>query len=454
MRVKFLPVVPAVFFLLLTAQSAHACSCMGGRALCEEFGSAAAVFVGTVTGVRDAPRPATAQEKKIAEDEWEPRGFRFAVTQSFHGVAGAEVEVWTGRGGGDCGYDFEQGATYLVYAYRMEKSGRLGTGICSRTRPLAGAAEDLEFLRGLARQPNGVTISGAVSRQQRDLEDRVKGGGPLSGASIVVEGGGERREVSTDAEGRFSLSGLKAGAYTLKLLLPEELTAWQPERQLKVADRGCAVADFLVRDNGRVSGLATDAEGKAAAGVRLTLVDADNPELERGHGKTAVTDEEGRYAFDGLPPGRYLLAVNLVTFSQYRDPTNAFPRTYYPAAARASDAEVITLGAGEERRGLDLRLPPRRAERSAEIDLVWEDGRPADGVPVRFKDVTYHERDSFRTERADEEGRLRLKGYEGQTFVVEVMTVLSLRDLMSAGPLTVRLSEQQGPLKLVITKKR
>ncbi|HZB45241.1 MAG TPA: hypothetical protein VE360_08360, partial [Pyrinomonadaceae bacterium] len=155
MRSMFKLSVLPVFVLLLPATSAHACSCMGGSPPCQEFGRAAAVFVGTVTGVTERPRVSVAEARKAADegDEWAARGFRFAVTQSFLGVAGAEVEVWTGWGGGDCGYDFEQGASYLVYAYRLGKSGRLGTGICSRTRPVAGAAEDLEFLRGLAGRP-------------------------------------------------------------------------------------------------------------------------------------------------------------------------------------------------------------------------------------------------------------------------------------------------------------
>jgi hypothetical protein len=277
----------------------------------------------------------------------------------------------------------------------------------------------------------------------------------MGGASVVVEGGGERQEVSTDAHGRFSLSGLKAGAYKVRLLLPDDLTAWRPERELKVSDRGCAVADYFVLPNGRVSGVVTDAEGKPAARVRLTLVDAEDPQLERGYGKAAVTDAEGRYAIAEVPPGRYLLAVNLVRFPEYGEPTHAFPRTYYPAASRAADAEVITLGEGEELRGRDLRLPPRRAERAVEIAVYWDDGRPAAGAFVMYKDVTYHDRSNPYGANADAEGRFTLKGYEGQTFVVEAQAEPpGGGHARRSEPLTVNLSEQQGPLKLVITNIR
>lgn len=453
MRVKFLLFALPVFFLLLSAQSARACTCPRGASACEAYGRAAAVFVGTVTGMRQVPPPATAEEKN-PEDEIAPRGFKFAVTQSFLGVAGAEVEVWT-RGGGDCGSDFEQGESYLVYATRLEKSGRLATGYCSRTGPLAEAAEDLEVLRGLAGGTHVATLSGTVVRRQRNLEGDSKGGGPMSGASVVVEGGGERREVSTDEQGRFSLRGLKPGRYKVKPSLPDELTALLPERRATVTDRGCAVVDFVVVDNGRVSGLVTDDGGRAAASIRLTLVDADDPRLERGYGKAAVTDAAGRYAFAGVPPGRYLIAVNLTRFPEYGAPTNAFPRTYYPSAPRAADAEVVTLGAGQELRDRDLRLLPRLAERSVEISVVWDDGRPVAGASVSFTDVTYHDPGGGSGANADADGRFTLKGYEGQTFVLQAHAETQRGEwAQHSAPLTVKLSEQQGPLRLVIKKTR
>jgi hypothetical protein len=54
------------------------------------------------------------------------------------------VIVVTGRGGGDCGYRFEVGARYLVFAYGDD--AKLETNICQRTKELAQAAEDLKLL--------------------------------------------------------------------------------------------------------------------------------------------------------------------------------------------------------------------------------------------------------------------------------------------------------------------
>ena len=63
-----------------------------------------------------------------------------------------EIEILTGRGGGDCGYSFQSGVDYIIYAYKNSE-GRLETGICSRTRPLTQAAEDLAYLRAVPQVP-------------------------------------------------------------------------------------------------------------------------------------------------------------------------------------------------------------------------------------------------------------------------------------------------------------
>lgn len=70
---------------------------------------------------------------------------RFKVENSWKQVRTDELIIRTGRGGGDCGYNFEVGQRYLVYAYGSDET-RLETNICQRTRRLADAGEDLRLL--------------------------------------------------------------------------------------------------------------------------------------------------------------------------------------------------------------------------------------------------------------------------------------------------------------------
>ena len=69
---------------------------------------------------------------------------RFKVESSWKQVRTDELIIRTGRGG-DCGYRFEVGQRYLVYAYGSGES-RLETNICQRTRELDDAEEDLRVL--------------------------------------------------------------------------------------------------------------------------------------------------------------------------------------------------------------------------------------------------------------------------------------------------------------------
>jgi hypothetical protein len=71
----------------------------------------------------------------------------FDVSRSYSGQQEKRVELRTGMGGGDCGYPFEVGKQYLVYAGKDE-SGQLSTGICSGTGLLEDRKADIASLRG------------------------------------------------------------------------------------------------------------------------------------------------------------------------------------------------------------------------------------------------------------------------------------------------------------------
>jgi hypothetical protein len=71
----------------------------------------------------------------------------FDETRSYRGTQQKHVQVTTGLGAGDCGFHFEVGKQYLVYAFAAD-SGRLSTGICSGTALLQESLANLSYLRG------------------------------------------------------------------------------------------------------------------------------------------------------------------------------------------------------------------------------------------------------------------------------------------------------------------
>jgi|SRR6266496_3849172 len=69
----------------------------------------------------------------------------FSVETVWKGSLPSKVVISTGRGGGDCGYRFEVGERYLVYATGANNV-RLGTNICQRTASFTASAADLAEL--------------------------------------------------------------------------------------------------------------------------------------------------------------------------------------------------------------------------------------------------------------------------------------------------------------------
>src|SRR5690349_8064953 len=71
--------------------------------------------------------------------------YTLEVTEVFRGVKPGRVDVLTPRTGSECGYGFVPGLEYLVDA--GYHNGSFHAGLCSRTKPLAQARDDLRYLR-------------------------------------------------------------------------------------------------------------------------------------------------------------------------------------------------------------------------------------------------------------------------------------------------------------------
>ncbi|MEJ8545914.1 hypothetical protein [Brevibacillus borstelensis] len=128
--------VPLLFLLsfVFTPSIAYACSCAPPPAPEEALEQAEAVFAGTVSAVTPT---------KYGTD------VQFQVGNTWKGVNKSEVLVVTGRGDADCGFVFQTGSEYLVYAHPdtyYSESGGLATNICTRTALLSDATDDLHAI--------------------------------------------------------------------------------------------------------------------------------------------------------------------------------------------------------------------------------------------------------------------------------------------------------------------
>lgn len=201
------------------AAGAAACTCMSPkRPPCEVWWQTGAIFVGRVTRVR------TISEEDEQGDERRSRIVTLRVQERWRGLGRErEVDVRTGAGGGDCGFDFRKSETYLVYANRSVHTGRLETGICSRTAHIDDAQRDLAYLEGLDEAEEVVSLYGMVYREREpvppgeDPEAPLDPGGPLADVTVHIETDGVAVTTTTDAQGWYEVSGLRDGTYDVRL---------------------------------------------------------------------------------------------------------------------------------------------------------------------------------------------------------------------------------------------
>ena len=391
----------------LAAYNVNACSCGSAGTPCESFGSADAVFVGTVVSMKENERPKQTDRGDFA---WMPRAFKFSVEHAYLGVAGTEIEISTGYGGGDCGFGFKIGQRYLVYANRSKE--QLITSICTRTKSFSEATLDLAFLGTLPSAAPGIQIYGTVT--QRGVKNETIG---YPDVVVTVDGESERKEIRVDSKGSFLVNGLRAGTYKVSVRLPENLTTWEPQREITVADRGCATITWYVTDNGRISGRVVNAEGEPVARILVALAEPDaNPEKEPI--KLIHTDEQGRFAFSAIPRGRYVIAVNHNRYPPPNDQTSAYPAVFYPGVTDQAQAQVITVGAGEKLSELEIRILSKKPVSVVSGTVVWSDGSPVANAQVIVIDFTNGETPRPFVIPADELGRFKIYGYIGQRFMI------------------------------------
>lgn len=151
----------SIFLLaVLAAPAAVACSCIPNSPPQEAYEAADLVFVGEVIDIEDEPGTY-------------PAGWRVTL-RVLHPVKGVFIEtimVNTANNSAACGFPFEQGRSYFVYADTEESKARVS--LCSRT----AALEDADADRNAFDVPDD--LGSAVSRSRPC-------GGPTNAAALQV----------------------------------------------------------------------------------------------------------------------------------------------------------------------------------------------------------------------------------------------------------------------------
>ncbi len=151
---------------------------------------------------------------------------------------------------------------------------------------------------------------------------------PSGHYGIDYSGPGVPASVSSGPDGRFEIAGLCKGGYFLRASAPGR--AWSQRKMYIGPKLEPASVEFVLDQGHAISGRVCDAQGKPVAFATVTPTerrlrgDREQTTIIPAGPAPTKTDNDGRFHFDGLEEGSYLIEVKAAGF-KYRslDPVPA-----------------------------------------------------------------------------------------------------------------------------------
>ncbi len=360
----------------LAAAPARACRCAVGPPRDQPCGAIAdrVVFSGRVASTEVATYFPGGGGEDLSR---EMRRVRFDVEEAFRGVESSTVEVWTGFGEIDCGFPFEVGGRYFVYATEVEETSTLHTSTCGRTRLLAGASQDLAYGRLFKAGQAKTRIVGHVYHSSATEDGHRQIRVPMVGVRVWARGPiGRIPGVLTDAGGEFVMEPPQAGRYEVHGEMPEGLPEVEPI-WVEVEAGTCGSATFEATSLAvRLEGIVLTPEGQPVGRARISLRPVWAPDTSSF--QEVSTDEKGHFEAAQVIPGEYLLIFN-------DDAIRGFPpRVYFPGTFDRMEAQTVEL-AGEVRDLGFFTLPSRDALTTISAQIRSPSAIPYSSLEIRVE---------------------------------------------------------------------
>lgn len=200
---------------------------------------------------------------------------------------------------------------------------------------------------------------------------------------------------------------------------------------------------------GSITGRVVDAAGKPAFQTEIRILPADRVFSDHDavfaeDRRYVYVDQSGAYTFQGVQPGRYVIAVNA-------DFRHEYPPTYYPGVQDISQAEIITVGENDKLMNVDVALPlPSLTRWKLDGAVVWLNGQPAGRARVGLSMAKYPWIMPYSLD-ADDQGRFSLYGYTEYEYYAQAYGRTSDGADTHAEPPLVSANQTTGPIKLILS---
>jgi hypothetical protein len=239
-------------------------------------------------------------------------------------------------------------------------------------QPAGGGRRDGAAQRDVAAPVDTGVIAGKVVAADT--------GRPVKRARVIVTGAGRPRAATTDDQGRFRVTVLPPGTYSITATKTgfvdgafgqrRALRTGTPVELAEAQQR--ADVDMKLSRGGVITGRVLDEDGEPLSRAMVTVL---RQQYVRGEKQltpagTDQSDDRGQFRLFGLPPGDYFVSAAAGGVEQILrqlagagrggveqvPESSGYAATYYPGVIAAGDATRVKLAASQELSGIDFQL--------------------------------------------------------------------------------------------------